>query len=168
MNLKYFKKVCTHDCADKDIYLRYETSTSDNTTGNICVHCPDRERLNFFGVPNKFNSYDGGCARVRSPEMISVKENTNTKTIIDEEGHLLASVCGNTLPSDKPYRQLLDISIQPKVKRRQVYSSTNNINHIFFTCRNRYLCKNNNNLFIPSIHTWMNTEEYRKQMKRKI
>jgi len=86
------------------------------------VHFHDGERLNFFGVKKKFSSYDGGYARVRSLEMISTKENANIKIIVDEEGNLLASVCGYTLPSDKP---CLGTSIQRKVKRRQAYSSTN-------------------------------------------
>ena len=92
----------------------------------------------------KFNSYDGGYARLRSPEMITLKENANIKIIVDKEGHLLASACGNMLPSVKPYRQLSGISIQTKAKtKRKAYSSTNIINHILSTCRNCYLCKNN-------------------------
>jgi len=147
--MKHFKKVCSHDSvivalnADKEKYLNYEISTGGSTIGYVCVRCHDSKELNFFGVPKKFNSYDGGYARLRSPEMITLKENANIKIIVDKEGHLLASACGNMLPSVKPYRQLSGISIQTKAKtKRKAYSSTNIINHILSTCRNFYLCKN--------------------------
>ena len=147
--MEHFNKVCSHVNvivalnADKEKYLNYETSTSGSTIGNVCMHCHDSKELNFFGVPKKFNSYDGGYARLRSPEMIALKENANIKIIVDEEGHLLASACGNMLPIVTPHRQLSGISIQRKIKRRHAYSSTNIINHILSTCRNCYLCKNN-------------------------
>ena len=80
---------------------------------------------------------------MRCPEIISLKENANIKIIVDEEGHLLTSAFGNTLPSDKPSRKLSDVSFQQKVKRRQAYSSTNIIHHILSKYRNCYLCKNN-------------------------
>jgi hypothetical protein len=75
--------------------------------------------------------------------MIALKENANIKITVDDRGQLLATVAGNTLPTDTSYRQLSGISIQRKVKRRKTYSSTNIINHILSTCRNCYLCKNN-------------------------
>jgi hypothetical protein len=129
--------------ADKEKYLNYEISTSGSTIGNVCVHCYDSKELNFFGVPKEFKSYVGGYARLRSPEMIALKENANIKIIFDDRGQLLATVAGNTLPTDTSYRQLSGISIQRKVKRRKAYSSTNIINHILSTCRNCYMCKNN-------------------------
>ena len=71
--------MCIHDSvilalnADKYNYLNYEASTSDDTIRNVCVHCHDSKRLYFFGVSKKFNTYEGGYARVRSPEMIPLK-----------------------------------------------------------------------------------------------
>jgi hypothetical protein len=127
--------------ADKNRYLNYETNTNGDIVGNKYLHCRDRERLNFFRLPKKFIITDGEYVRVRSPEVIALKENANIKIIVDEEGHLLASACSNTLPLDKPYLQLLGISIQRNIKRRQAYSCTNVINLIFTTYRNCYLCK---------------------------
>ena len=52
--MKNFKKVCSHDSvivafiADKEKYLNYEISTSGNTIRNVCVHCHDSKKLNFF------------------------------------------------------------------------------------------------------------------------
>jgi len=77
--------------ADKDNYLNYETSTSDNIIGNVCVRCHD---IRLFGLPAQFHIADGGYSRVRYPEMIPPKENVNIKIIFDDEKHLLASVCG--------------------------------------------------------------------------
>ena len=63
--MKHSKKVCTHDKvivalnADKDKYSNYETTTCDKTIGKVCVRCQDRERLEFFGVPKRFDST--GC-----------------------------------------------------------------------------------------------------------
>ena len=52
--MKYFNKVCAH-CkvlialnADKDKYLKYETSARGDTIGNIRVHFLASERLNLI------------------------------------------------------------------------------------------------------------------------
>jgi hypothetical protein len=146
--MKHFKKLCSYDSvivalnADKEKYLNCKPTTSGSTIGNVCIHCHDSKALNFSGVPKKFNSYDDGYTRLRSLEKIALNENAIINIIVDEEGHLLACACVNMLRSVKPYRQLSGISIQMKVKRRQVYSSTNIINHILSTGRNCYLCKN--------------------------
>jgi len=147
--MEHFNKVCLHNKvivalnADKEKYLNFETSTGGSTIGNVCMHCHDSKELNFFGIPKKFNSYVGGYARLRSPEMIALKENANIKIIIDDRGQLLATVAGNTLPTDTSNRHLSGISIQRKINKRKAYSSTNIVNHILSTCRNCYLCKNN-------------------------
>ena len=61
-------RVCIHDRAivalntENDKYLSYKTSTSGETTGNLCKRCQDSERLNLFGVPKRFNCNDPGYA----------------------------------------------------------------------------------------------------------
>ena len=73
--------------------------------------------------------------------MVLLKYNACPK--VDNEGQLLAHSTGNMLSIDKSYRHLLNISIQRKVKRIQVYWCTNVINHILSRCRSSYLYKNN-------------------------
>ena len=99
----FSKKACSHDRvivalkAEIDEYLHYETSGSGDTIGNICVLCHDGESSNFFGIQKKINITDGGYARLSFPEMMKLKENTNIKIIVDDEGKLLAYATGKTL-----------------------------------------------------------------------
>ena len=61
--MKYSKKVCAHDKvivvlnADKDKYLNYETSSSVNTIGNVCVHFHGSKRSNLFVIFKKIQQY---------------------------------------------------------------------------------------------------------------
>ena len=49
--MKQFKKVCADDKlivalnADKEKYLNYEETTSDNTIGNVCMHFHETDQL---------------------------------------------------------------------------------------------------------------------------
>ena len=146
--MNYSTKVCAHDKiivalnADKDRYLKYETSINGDLIGNVCQRCHDSEKLNFFGLSKLFNIAQGGCARVRAPGMIVLKENANLKIIVDEEGHLLANGSGNTIPIDRSYSHRSGINIEMKAKRkRKAYCCTSVINHIMATCQNCYLWK---------------------------
>jgi hypothetical protein len=129
---------------DKEKYLNYETSTSGKAIENVCVRCHDSDSLDFFALPKAFNIADGGYARVRTPEMIVLKENGNIKIIVDEKGPLLALGSGNKLSIDKSYCLRSGNGIQMKAKRkRKVYCCCNIINHILSTCQNCHPCKNN-------------------------
>jgi hypothetical protein len=147
--MEHFNRVCSHNKvivalnADKEKYLNYETSTSGSTIENVCVRCHDSESLDFFGAPKNFYYTNAGYAKLSFPEMITLKENANIKIIVDDRGQLLATAAGNTLPTDTSNHQLSGISIQRKANKRKAYSATNIVNHILFTCRNCYLCKNN-------------------------
>ena len=91
MKLKHFKKVFSHDRiiaalnTDKDKYMNYKTSTNDDTIGNACEDCHDSDRLNFFGLPKKFNVTDSGYPRIKSPKMIVLKDKACQKVIVDKE-----------------------------------------------------------------------------------
>ena len=122
-----FRKICAHGRgiialdAYKDKYLNYKTSTSGDPMENVCVHFHDNERLNFFGISNKFNITDGGCPRVTFPEMIALKENANIKLIVGDKGKIIAFVSGNKLLVGKSNYHLSGVRVQQKVKRRQAY-----------------------------------------------
>ena len=86
--------------------------------------------MNFFAISKRFNTYDGGYARVTFPEMLVLKENANIKLSLDfnikfspsldyNEGELVAFASGSILPIDRSYRHLSGIIIQRKVKRRK-------------------------------------------------
>ena len=146
--MNYSKKVCTHDKiivalnADKDRYLNQERNINGDFIGNVCVRCHDSEKLNFFGLSKPSNITHGGYARMRYTENLVLKENANIKIIVDEDGHLLATGSGNTLPVDRSYCHRSGINIQMKLKRkRKVNCCTNIINHILCTCHNCYPCK---------------------------
>jgi hypothetical protein len=95
--MKYSKIVYAHDKvivalnARKEKYLNYETSTSGNTIGNVCVSCHDKEIFDYFGQAIKFNITDGGCMRVTFTEMIASKQNTNIRPLVDAEDQVLAN-----------------------------------------------------------------------------
>ena len=125
-------KINTYIIADKDKYLNYETTTSDNIIGNECVRCHEREKLESFRVPNKFNITDGGIAKVPFPDMMDLKANANIKLLVDDAGQLLAYVSANSLPVDSSYHHCSGISIQIKVKGKgKAYRFTNVIMHLF-------------------------------------
>ena len=54
LKMKYSKKLCAHNKVivtlnnDKDKYLNYETTTSGDTFGNICIQRLANERLKYF------------------------------------------------------------------------------------------------------------------------
>ena len=125
--------------AKKEKYLNYETSANDNTIGYVCVHCHDSKELNFFGVSRKFKCYKDGYARVTSPDKLVLKENTNLKLLVDDQDQLLA--IGNTLKLDKSYHPSPTITIQLKLKRRQVYPHNIIIQQILSRCQNCNICK---------------------------
>jgi len=105
--MNHSKKVCAPDKvivalnADKDKDLDYETTSSGNIIGNVCVRCHDSDIIESLGLPKQFNIYDGGYVRVTFPEMLVLKENANKKLLVDDEGRLPAAAGGNMLPEAK-------------------------------------------------------------------
>ena len=97
--------------------MNYEINSSDDTIGNVSVHCHESDILNFFRKSKKLDITDGGYARVTFPELITLKENTSIKILHDTEGQLLVSKCGNTVPSDKPCHQLSGIVFNGRSKQ---------------------------------------------------
>ena len=88
-------------------------------------------------------------------------------------GQFLAIVCGNTLPSNKTYRQILSLSTQRKVKIRQTHSFTNIINHVLSTYWSCCLCKHNvviHSEIVGKIKRALTdnvTKEYKEESKKK-
>jgi hypothetical protein len=122
--MKCFKKICVRDGvivtlnADKDKYLNYDTNTNGDIIMNVCEHCHDCERLNFFELPKIFFLSNGGYTRIKFEEIIVLKDNASLKVIVYDVGQMLAYRLGNALPVDKSHCHLSDISIQMKIKRR--------------------------------------------------
>ena len=180
MNLKLSMKVCTHDkvifalSADKDKYLNYETPTSANSIGNVCERFHDSE-IRIFGVLTGFNITDRGYAKVTSLEMITLKENANTKLLVSDECLLLPYGSGNRLPVDRSYRHLSGISTQMKAKGKiKAYCWTNVIMHILAMFQNCKLCRNDMTIDseieskIKRALAYNITKEYKdKSMKKK-
>ena len=74
--------------AEMEKYSNYQIRAITNTISYVCVHCQDSNELYFFGVPRKFKCYSGGYERETSPEKLVLKENTNIKLLVDDEGQL--------------------------------------------------------------------------------
>ena len=95
--MKCSKKVCANDKVivalntDKDKYLNYETSINGDLIGNVSLRCHGSERLKSFGASKRFNSYDGGYARVAYPQKLVLKDNTSLELIVDDGGELLTN-----------------------------------------------------------------------------
>ena len=67
---------------------------------------------------------------MKFPDMIVLKEIASPRHLVEDEGQILATVSGNTIPVDGSYDYLSATSIQNKTRRRQANYNTTNVKRI--------------------------------------